>query len=160
MTTRINYFQFLSQEIEQLNQIEHEIERYTLDSKLIELVKLRVSQINGCSFCVSYHTQRLRLMGESDERIDMLTVWNEAACYSAAEQAAFRWSEAVTRLADSTGIDDTLYAATVDTLGEQGLSQLTLAVAMINTWNRLAVSFQTDHKFVAELLKSVQPTPA
>lgn len=160
MASRLNYFQFLQQEIEQFNQIEQSIDEYALDSNLIELVKLRVSQINGCSFCVSYHTQRLRLMGESDERIDMLTVWNEAACYSATEQAAFRWSEAVTRLADSSGIDDTLYAATVDALGEQGISRLTLAVAMINTWNRLAVSFQTDHKFVAELLKSVQSTPA
>ncbi len=154
--SRANYFQFLSQEIDHFTEIESSIDQYPLGSKLIELVKLRVSQINGCSFCVSYHTQRLRLMEETTERIDMTVVWQEAPCFTKQEQAAFRWAEAVTRLADSSGIDDRLYADVVEVFGEEGISQLTLAVAMINTWNRLAVSFKADHRFIPGLLQPKQ----
>ena len=156
--SRVNYFRFLQQEIEHLKSIEVGIDQCALNSNLVELVKLRISQINGCSFCVSYHTQRLRLMEESVERIDMIAVWKESPCYSSEEKAALHWGEAVTLLADSSGIDDRLYAATVDVFGDEGISQLTLAIAMINIWNRLAVSFQTDHRFVAELLKAPHPT--
>lgn len=158
--SRLNYVQYLQQEVEHLNAIEVRVDGYPLDSCLVELVKLRVSQINSCSFCVSYHSQRLRQMHETTERMEMAVVWQEAPCFSAEERAAFRWAEAVTRIADSAGISDELYAATVDMFGEEGTSQLTMAVVMINTWNRLAVTFQADHQHIAELLKAYEPVPS
>jgi len=122
---------------------------------MVELVKLRVSQINGCSFCVRYHSERLRAMGETVERMEMITVWREAPCYSEQERCAFRWAESVTRLSDDATISDQLYADSLEQFGEQGLSQLTMAVVMINAWNRLAVPFQSDHQLVPALLKQM-----
>lgn len=151
--TRALYFQYLPDEVDLLTQVERRIDASDLDSKLVELVKLRVSQINGCSFCVAYHTARLRRMGETNERIDQLAVWHEAPCYSAQDRAALKWAESTTRLAGSSGVGNELYSATVAEFGEAGTAQLTLAVAMINLWNRFGAAFQTDHKFVASLLE-------
>ncbi|MCC9642447.1 carboxymuconolactone decarboxylase family protein [Rhodopirellula sp. JC740] len=150
---RANYFQLIPSEIRQLTSIESTMANYSIGTQLLELIKLRVSQINGCSFCVSLHTQQLRLMNETNERIDLVSVWQEAPCYTDRERTAFRWAESLTRLADECGIHAPLYTESVNEFGEEGLSQLSLAVAMINTWNRLAVPFQTDHQFIASLLQ-------
>ncbi len=157
---RANYFQFLRSEIEHFNQIETCIEGYGLDKIMLELVKLRVSQVNGCSFCVLLHTRRLRLLGESNERIDMVAVWPEARCFSDKEAAALRWAEAVTQLAGTKRVGDELYRESEAVFGQDGLSRLTLAVAMINNWNRLAVSFHTDHQYVDHILKAFHPESA
>jgi AhpD family alkylhydroperoxidase len=153
---RADYFRLISREIQQLSKIETTIADYPMESELLELVKLRVSQLNGCSFCVSLHTQQLRLMHETNERIDLVSVWEEAGCYTARERTAFRWAEAVTRLASGEGVSDQLYQETVAVFGEEGICQLSIVVSMINTWNRLAVPFQTDHKYIESLLQ--QPT--
>ncbi|MCG8653171.1 MAG: carboxymuconolactone decarboxylase family protein [Pirellulales bacterium] len=157
-TPRLNYLPFVSSQIHHLNEIETLIAHSSLDPTLLELVKLRVSQINGCSFCVRYHTQLLRKLDESHERIDLVAVWRESPCFSNQERTALAWAEAVTQLAGGEGINDELYAQTLQAFGEEGISQLTLAVAMINIWNRLAVPFRTDHKYISDLLAHASST--
>ncbi|MCD0461967.1 carboxymuconolactone decarboxylase family protein [Roseiconus lacunae] len=156
---RANYFRWIPSEIQLLSSLEAQMESYSFGESLLELIKLRVSQMNGCAFCVSLHTQQLRIFGESNERIDLISVWEEASCYTDRERAALRWAEALTRLPDGSGVSDELYETTVAEFGEEAISQLSLAVAMINTWNRLAVPFRTDHKHIPSLLKHpVRPT--
>ena len=155
--TRLNYFRFLSSEMDYLNQIDSCIAQSSLDPRLTELVKLRVSQINGCSFCVRYHTQRLRQLEETTERIDLVVTWQESPCITTDEKVALAWAEAVTRIPDTRHIDDELYRKTVQAFGEEATAQLTMSIALINTWNRLAVPFQTDHKHIADLLDASRP---
>lgn len=122
--------------------VEKRLEESSLDGGLLELVRLRVSQINGCAFCVSLHTRWLReRFGESNERIDMLAVWPEAVCYDDRERAALAWAETVTRVA-ATGVPDSAYERARAEFGEQEIVELTTAIANINVWNRLAVSFR------------------
>lgn len=150
---RLNYMQYLPKELEHFNAIEASIAKNNLESNLVEFIKLRVSQINGCSFCVRYHTQLLRRIGETDERIDLVAVWAESPCFTDQEKIALKWAESVTQLADGQGVSDDLYDEAVTALSEETLTQITLVVTMINVWNRLAVPFQTDHKYVDDLLK-------
>lgn len=150
---RTIYVEHLPEEVGLLTQIEKRIEACLLDTQLVELVKLRVSQINGCSFCVAYHSTRLRLMDETNERLDQLSVWRESPQFTKREQTALQWAEELTRLADCNGVSDQRYATTVKEFGDEGIAQLTLAVAMINLWNRLGVPFKTDHQFVKQLLE-------
>lgn len=157
---RADYFQCIPNEIRQLSEIEATIATYPISQPLLELVKLRVSQMNGCAFCVSLHTQQLRLQGETHQRIDLVSVWEEAPCYTQDERVALRWAEALTRLADGAGVSEELYETIVRQFGEEGSIQLSLVVAMINTWNRLAVPFQTDHQYIKHLLKKpAAPAP-
>lgn len=150
---RAIYFQHLKAEIDLLTQVEQRIDSSDLGCKLLEIVKLRVSQINGCSFCVALHTARLRNLNESNERIDQVTVWAESPHFSDREQIALQWAESTTHLAGASGISDDVYTSTVAEFGEAGTAQLTLATGMINLWNRFGVAFQTDHQFVTQLLE-------
>ena len=112
-----------------------------LDRKLVELVYLRVSQINGCAYCIDMHSKDLLAAGETTDRLSLLMVWREAPCFSAREQRALAWAEAVTELG-AEGVSDALYGATREEFGDALLVELTLAVATINVWNRLGVSFR------------------
>ena len=116
------------------------VERSGLDRKLIELVKIRASQINGCAFCLKMHTADARRLGESEERIYLLDAWREAPCYSAKERAALAWTEAVTRL--EGGVPDEVFEGARAQLGDEGLANLTAAVAVINAWNRIAIPYR------------------
>ena len=112
-----------------------------LEPQLRELVNLRVSQINGCAYCLAMHATALRKMGESERRLDLLPAWREAPGYTERERAALAWAEAVTRL-EPDGVPDPVYAAALAHFGDRGLAELTLAVTTINTWNRLNVAFR------------------
>ncbi|WP_182870564.1 carboxymuconolactone decarboxylase family protein [Rhodopirellula sp. JC639] len=155
---RADYFQLVSKEIRQLSGVEATMSGYPMGQRLLELVKLRVSQINGCAFCVRLHTQQLRLLGESDQRIDLISVWEEAPCYTDRERTAFRWAEALTRLSNGEGVDEELYETAAREFSEEGICQLSMVVAMINTWNRLAVPFQTAPRYIDAFFK--KPTAA
>lgn len=112
-----------------------------LDHTLLELVKLRASQINGCSYCLALHAGALRKRGESNARIDLVAGWREAPVYSDRERAALAWTEAVTQLTDREVPDD-VYDLARGSFSEAELANLTLAIGMINTWNRLNVAFR------------------
>jgi len=110
-----------------------------IDRKLLHLIKLRASQINGCAYCIAMHTDEALRDGEPTERLTMLDAWEEATLYSEKERAAFAWIEEVTLIADS-GASKESFEALKDHFGEQEIAWLTLAAVMINAWNRMAIS--------------------
>lgn len=112
-----------------------------LEPHLLELINLRVSQINGCAYCLAMHATALRTMGETERRLDILPAWREAPGFTERERAALAWAEAVTRLAPE-GVPDAVYETGLAHFGDTGLVELTLAVTTINTWNRLNVAFR------------------
>jgi AhpD family alkylhydroperoxidase len=114
--------------------------RSGLDHKLLYLVETRVSQINGCGYCIDMHTKDARLEGETEQRLYLLNAWREAPIYSAQERAALAWAEAVTKL-ENGHVPDEVYAQAREHFDEQQLMKLTLAVVGINGWNRFNIAF-------------------
>ena len=114
-----------------------------LEPPLLELVKLRASQINGCAYCMDMHTKDARAKGESEQRLYVLQGWREAPFYNERERAALEWTEAVT-LISQNHIPDELYERMRKVFSEKELVDLTLAVITINGWNRLAISFRSE----------------
>ncbi len=113
----------------------------SLEQELVELVNMRASQINGCAYCLDMHGKALRKMGVDQQKLDLLVAWREVPIFTERERAALAWAEAVTLIAGN-GVPDDVYRGALDQFGEKGLVDLTYAVAVINTWNRLNVSFQ------------------
>ncbi len=112
-----------------------------LEPKLLELVKIRASQVNGCAYCLDMHTQDARAIGETEQRIHLLSAWREAPLYTDRERAALGWTEAVTKVAD-THVPDDVYNEVRAHFSEKEAVELNWAVVTINAWNRLAVSFR------------------
>jgi AhpD family alkylhydroperoxidase len=121
--------------------LSHEVEKSGLDKRLLELVKIRASQINGCAYCLDMHTKDARLAGETEQRIYTLNAWREAPFFTDRERAALEWAESVTRVGD-THVPDEDHARARQQFSEEELVALTFAVVVINSWNRLAVSFR------------------
>jgi AhpD family alkylhydroperoxidase len=113
-----------------------------LDKNLVELVNMRVSQINGCAYCLDMHSKDLRAAGETEQRLYLLSAWREVSFYTEKERAALEWAEAVTLLKDRE-VPDEVYEIARAQFSEEELIDLTLAVAAINSWNRFNVSFRT-----------------
>ncbi len=114
-----------------------------LEIPLLHLIKLRASQINGCAYCLDMHWKDLRAIGETEQRLYGLDAWREAPYYTERERAALAWTEAVTLVADGH-VPDQVYEAVRPHFSEKELADLTLAVAAINAWNRLAISSRTE----------------
>jgi AhpD family alkylhydroperoxidase len=112
-----------------------------LERSLIELVKMRASQINGCAYCLDKHSKDARRAGESEQRLYLLDAWEEAPVYTPRERAALAWTEAVTRIAD-THAPDTAYDALRPHFSEKEIADLTILAGMINLWNRIAIGFR------------------
>jgi AhpD family alkylhydroperoxidase len=115
-------------------------EKLGLEHSLLELVKLRASQINGCAFCVDMHSADARKGGETERRLYAVSVWRETPFFTPRERAALAWTEAVTQIS-ARGAPDDLYAALSAEFTPKEQMDLTLAISMINCWNRLAISF-------------------
>jgi AhpD family alkylhydroperoxidase len=122
--------------------LEHYLHESGLEESLLHLVKLRTSQINGCAYCLDMHWKDLKAIGESDQRLYELDAWQEAPFYSDRERAALAWTEAVTRVAD-THVPDAVYEEVRGVFSEKEVADLTLAIAAINAWNRLAIASRT-----------------
>ena len=114
----------------------------SLDPKLVHLVEIRASQINGCANCLNMHTVFAREGGETEQRINLLPAWREAPCYTPRERAALAWAEAVTLLKDQE-VGDAQYHAAREHFDDKALVDLTLAIVAINGWNRLSIAFRT-----------------
>jgi len=127
-----------------LRGVEAYLQRCGLERSLIELVKMRASQINGCSYCLDMHSRDARAAGETEQRLYLLDGWRESPLYSARERAALAWTEALTRVADTHAPDDD-YAAARRAFDDQQLTDLTVLIGMINLWNRLAIGFRYQH---------------
>lgn len=130
----------------------------SLEPKLLELVKVRASQLNGCAHCLEMHTKDARAGGESDDRLHLVAVWREAPWFTDRERAALLWCEELTLLTERDATDE-VFAEVNAVFSEDEICQLTLAVMVINSWNRLAVGLRAP---VGEHVASVTapPTPA
>jgi AhpD family alkylhydroperoxidase len=122
--------------------LEHYLHESGLEENLLHLIKLRASQINGCAYCLDMHWKDLKSIGETDQRLYELNAWEEGPFYSDRERAALAWTEAVTHVADSH-VPDEIYERVRQHFSEKEMADLTLAVATINAWNRLAISART-----------------
>jgi AhpD family alkylhydroperoxidase len=125
-----------------MSQLQRYVSESGLEPILLELVKTRASQINGCAFCLDMHTKDARAHGETEQRLYALSAWRETPFYSERERAALAWTEAVT-LVSETHVPDDVYEQARKQFSEQELANLTLAIIAINGWNRLAISFRT-----------------
>ena len=112
-----------------------------LERGLVELINLRVSQINRCAFCVDMHVKEARALGETDDRLHLVAVWGEVDVFTERERAAFLWAEAVTNLTDGF-VPDAVYDAVAEEFTPAEIEHLTLAICVINSWNRLNVSMR------------------
>lgn len=144
MKPRMNFFQAAPDTIKALSALETQIQSTGLEKSLIELVKIRASQINGCAYCINMHTEDARKRGETEQRIYLLSAWRESPLYSDRERAALAWTEAVTLIAQTHAPDD-VYAQIRAQFSEEETVNLTMLIATINAWNRLAISFRAIH---------------
>ena len=140
MKPRMNYYQAAPEPIKALSALEAQIQASGLEQSLIELVKTRASQINGCAYCINMHTQDARKHGETEQRLYLLNAWREAPVYTDRERAALAWTEALTLL--NGGVSDEVYAAASAEFSEQELLYLTSAIASINVWNRFGAGYR------------------
>ena len=111
-----------------------------IDKSLLELIKLRASQINGCAFCVQFHILQAESLGVAADKLNLVVVWREAPQFSSPERAALAWTEALTMLPN--GVSDEVYAQATAEFSEQELTYLTSAVASINVWNRFGAAYR------------------
>ena len=139
---RLNYRQLLPDVLSAMLGLERVANDGLPDPRLLDLVKIRASQINGCAYCVRLHSGEARAQGETDERLDMVAVWREADCFGRAERAALAWCEALTLLPGS-GAPDALFEELRHHFTDEQIVALTLAIVAINGWNRLNVAFRT-----------------
>ncbi len=114
------------------------------DRRLLELVRMRSSQINGCAFCLHMHREEALKLGESEERLLLLSAWRESGLYSPRERAALAWTEALTLIGDGHA-PDAVYEEARREFDEEELIGLSLAIGMINLWNRLSIGFRSEH---------------
>jgi AhpD family alkylhydroperoxidase len=112
-----------------------------LERPLLELVKMRASQINGCAYCLDMHSKDSRALGETEQRLYLLNAWRESPFYTERERAALQWTEAVTLIAGHD-VPDEIYERVAKQFSQEELANLTLAIATINSWNRLSIPFR------------------
>jgi AhpD family alkylhydroperoxidase len=143
MSERINYAKATPEGYRAMSGLERYVRESGLEPSLLELVKLRASQINGCAYCIDMHWKDARARGESEQRLYWLMAWRESPYYTERERAALAWTEAVTLIADSH-VPDELYEEVRQYFNETELANLTFALVAINGWNRLAISLRTE----------------
>jgi len=144
MQPRLNPYQTAPEAMQAMLGLETYVRNCGLEASLIELVKTRASQINGCAFCIHMHTRDARARGETEERLFLLDAWRESPLYSARERAALAWAEALTLIAQ-THAPDAVYDEVRRHFAEDETVKLTLLVATINAWNRIAIGFRYVH---------------
>ena len=148
MKQRLQFFAKAPEIMKAVSALNKAVDECGLEESLLHLIKLRASQINGCSFCVDMHSREARQDGETEQRLYLVAAWKESPLFSERERAALAWTEAVTKISDN-GVPDELYARTLTHFSEEELVKLSVAVGMINTWNRLCVPFQAVHPMPA-----------
>ncbi|MEC2129406.1 carboxymuconolactone decarboxylase family protein [Brevibacillus centrosporus] len=139
MKARMNYRSANPQAFQAMIKLEGYVQECGLEKGLMELIKIRASQINGCAFCLDMHTKDARKLGETEQRIYLLSAWREAAFYTDAERAALALTEAVTTISVG-GVSDELYEEVHKHFDEKQFVSLIMAINVINAWNRLAIT--------------------
>jgi AhpD family alkylhydroperoxidase len=142
MKARINFRNVNPAIIQAMLGLEKQVSKSRLDSRLLDLVRMRASQINGCAYCLDMHSKDARAAGETEQRLYGLSAWRETPYYSARERAALEWTEALTLLTEGHVPDD-VYERVRQEFSEDELAHLSLAIVAINGWNRLNVAART-----------------
>lgn len=142
MSARINYNQHSASAVKGLYSVEAALKETSLPKTLVDMVKIRVSQLNGCAFCVDMHSKEAKIHGEKELRLYHVSIWHESPLFTDKEKAAFRWAEVLTKITGE-GASDSEYEAICKHFDEKELSDLTMAIASINAWNRLGVAFRS-----------------
>ena len=143
MAERLRYGRAFPDGIHALLNLGKSINASGLDEKLLHLIFLRASQLNGCAYCIDMHSKDARALGETEQRLYGLTAWRETSYYTPRERAALAWTEAVTNIQQGHAPDET-YEEAHREFGDADLAKLTLAIAYINAWNRIAIAFRTE----------------
>jgi len=144
MTPRFNHVKLAAPAIQAMIQVEKALHDNVLEHSLIELVKMRASQINGCAFCLDMHSKDARKNGESEARLYLLNAWHESPLYTPRERAALAWTDALTLIAE-THAPDADYEELQQHFLEAEIANLTVLIATINAWNRIAISARSVH---------------
>jgi len=142
MEPRIDYLKSARGAYHAMLGLEHYLQQCGLEESLLHLLKLRVSQLNGCAYCIDMHWKDLRAIGESEQRLYGLDAWEESPYYTDRERAAFAWAESVTNIQDGH-VPDSVYDEVKNFFSEKELADLTLAITTINSWNRLSIAART-----------------
>jgi AhpD family alkylhydroperoxidase len=142
MQTRIDVTKYAKEAQQSLFGLEKYIAQSGLDRKLIHLIKMRASQINGCAYCIDMHSKDARSLGETEQRLYGLDAWRETPYFTERERAALEWTEALTLISE-THAPDSVYDELKKHFNEKEIVDLTIVVGTINMWNRLAISMRT-----------------
>ena len=142
MTQRIDYSKASPEGLRKMLEMEAFVRRNGIEAPLLELIKIRASQMNGCAYCIDMHTKDARAYGETEQRIYALNAWRETPFFTDRERAALEWTEAITDIQQGHA-PDKVYEQAKREFGEEQLINLTLAITTINTWNRLAIACRT-----------------
>ena len=143
MAERLNYSKAFPEGVQAVLNLEKIIRSGGLEPSLLELVKTRASQMNGCAYCIDMHTKDARAAGETEQRLYALSAWRETPFFTSRERAALAWTEALTNIQQGHASDE-IYTQARSEFDETELVKLTLAVAQINTWNRIAIAFRVE----------------
>jgi AhpD family alkylhydroperoxidase len=143
MKSRSDYFRVSPKAAQALFNLQAYVNDSGLEASLLELVKMRASQVNGCAFCLDMHSKDARAAGETEQRLYLLDAWREAPFYSERERAALAWTETVTLIGETHAPDD-VYQSVREHFTEEELVHLTMAVVAINGWNRMLIAFRTE----------------
>ena len=143
MAERMNYAKAFPQGTDAVLGVEKAVRESGLEPSLLELVKTRASQLNGCAFCIDMHTKDARAAGETEQRLYALSAWRETPFFTPRERAALAWTEAVTNIQQGHAPDE-VYEEARREFDEPALVRLTLAIAQINTWNRIAIACRAE----------------
>ncbi len=143
MADRLNYAKAFPAGVGALVNLEKTIRTSGLEMSLLELVKIRASQLNGCAYCIDMHTKDARVAGETEQRIYALSAWRETPFFSARERAALAWTEALTNIQEGHAPDD-VFQWVRGEFEDPDLVKLTLAITQINAWNRIAIAFRVE----------------
>ncbi len=158
MKARINLMHANPGVLQAMLGLERQVKKASLDSKLLDLVRMRASQINGCAYCLDMHSKDARANGETEQRLYGLSAWRETPYYSERERAALEWTEALTLVSD-THVPDEVYERVREQFSEDELAHLSLAIVAINGWNRLNVAARTvPGDYVPHSLANVHAT--
>ena len=141
MSQRLDYYKASKEATNAMLGLEKSVSQFGLEKDLLELVRLRASQINGCGYCVDYHITEAKKLGEADRRLHSVIVWREAPFFTPRERAALTWTESLTRLAETNAPDED-FAAVREHFSDKEIVDLTVAIIAVNGWNRLGVGFR------------------
>ena len=139
--SRIDYYRTAPDPINKLAGLTKYLESSSVDARLRALVEIRVSQVNGCVYCVDLHTKQARRLGETQQRLDTLPVWFESPYFDERERAALAWAEALTHISQ-THAPDADYDRLAKHFSEKEIVDLTIAISLMNAWNRISIGFK------------------